>query len=1031
MAGTVSGLCPVCLLDDSLGSDGHETAASFHYELVEEIARGGMGVVYRAIQHGSQRQVAVKMIAAEHAASSGITERFRAEVEAVASLDHPNILPIYETGETEGSPFYSMKFAEGGTLRDRLGHFREPRKAARLIARVARAVHHAHQRGILHRDLKPANILLDDAEETPYVADFGIAKWLHRDSALTLMPTALGTPHYMAPEQAAGASAQLTTAADIYSLGAILYELLAGRPPFVAETPLETLRLVTEAEPPALSEAPRDLEVICRKCLSKEPAARYASAAELAEDLDRWSEGKPITARRVRAPERVWRWARRHPLPASLVAGLLLLLVAVAIGSSLAARRLAEEKTRAVAAEQDATEKLRDSYLAQARASRRTGRAGQRFDSLSALGKAARIRPGIDLRNETIAALALTDLSIEKRWGVRKTANSPIAFDAALERYAVETTPGLVSIRRVTDASELAQLPAPEGAPRALFITPFTADGKWLAVRHADARLRVWDTSNQPRLAFELTNHPTAGTFPLFPFDCAFSPDGTRMASGAGEEVVLHELATGREIARLPTGSAPACLAFDPTGARLAVVGKLKEEVQIFDLKTGAVTLRLQHPKFVTPIAWTADGRSVATGCEDFNIYLWSAETGERRAVLAAHRQPPTQLLFDRSGQTLISTGRDKAIRVWNLRTGTQSVQLPAHGAEPVLRLAADGTRLACTTWNIDAIMLRLGESEVWRQIRGPGAGERAGMFAAVDFSPDARLLATASRTAVRLFDAATGEELASLSFDADAEKAALFQRDGEALVISSRASALSRLPIVRHADFRLSFGQPEVLDPAKSFLLNAISPDGQMAAISSRTAGETHLVSLGDPQRRVVLSGQSEVWHAGFSPDGRLVATSSSGHSRSTDEDVRIWNCTTGELIHRIDIGGGGVGLFNPNGTTFVANGTKGAVLLKSGDWEPAAELSKEIRDEGIVPTISPDGTLLSFSIGETIHLLRADTGEQIALLDAPSPISTIRPRFSPDSAQLALLGGDNVVQIWNMAELRRELGQLNLDWD
>ena len=687
----LDGLCAVCLLDSALPDDTWSAAAerTFAYDLIEQIARGGMGVVYRATQHGSNRAVAVKMISAEHATTPGMAERFRAEVEAVASLDHPNILPIYETGETDGCPFYSMKLAEGGTLREQAHKYRsQPREAARLMAQTARAVHHAHQRGILHRDLKPGNILLG-TDEMPYVADFGIAKWLNRDSAATLLNTALGTPFYVAPEQAAGSSKQLTTAADIYSLGAILYELIGGQPPFVAETPLETMRLAAETEPPPLGDVPRDLEVICRKCLSKEPSSRYTSAAALAEDLERWLDGKPITARRVRAPERVWRWARRHPLPASLAIGLLVLLIAVAVGSSVAARRLAEEKTRAVAAERDATEKLRDSYLAQARASRRTGRAGQRFDGLAALEKAAQITPGTDLRNEAIAALALADLQIEKRWPVRKAGNSPIAFDAALERYGVETQPGAISIRRVSDASEIAQLPAPDGAPRALFITPFTADGKWIAVRHADGRLRVWDTSTGATLAFELTDHPTAGTFPLFPFDCAFDPDGTRVAVGAGEHVVLHELPSGREVARFPVGSAPACLTFDPTGTRLAVVGKLKEEVQIIDLQTGAVTLRLPHPKFVTPIAWSADGRSIATGCEDFNIYLWNAETGERRALLAAHRQPPTQLLFDRSGQTLISTGRDKVIRVWNLRAGTQAVQLPAHGAEPVLRLSA------------------------------------------------------------------------------------------------------------------------------------------------------------------------------------------------------------------------------------------------------------------------------------------------------------------------------------------------------
>ena len=266
--------------------EGDEPGA-FRYDLIEEIARGGMGVVYRAVQHGSQRQVAVKMILAEQAATPGMMDRFRAEAEAVASLEHPHILPIYEIGENEGHPFYSMKFANGGTLRECLSEFSQPRDTARLIATIARAVQHAHERGILHRDLKPGNVLLDGPERTPYVSDFGLAKWIGRASRLTLAQSALGTPHYIAPEQAAGSSVTLTPAADVYSLGAILYELLTDGPPFVADTPLETLRLSRETEPPSprslKPSVPRDLEVICLKCLAKDSAARYPSAAALAE----------------------------------------------------------------------------------------------------------------------------------------------------------------------------------------------------------------------------------------------------------------------------------------------------------------------------------------------------------------------------------------------------------------------------------------------------------------------------------------------------------------------------------------------------------------------------------------------------------------------------------------------------------------------------------------------------------------------------------------------------------------------------
>lgn len=1029
-AGTVGGLCPVCLLDAGGPNEQTQDESSFHYDLIEEIARGGMGVVYRATQHGSQRLAAVKMISGEHLATPGIMERFRAEVEAVASLEHPHILPIYETGETEGRPFYSMKFASGGTLREHLAQFREPRAAAQLIATIARAVHHAHQRGILHRDLKPGNILLDGAERTPFVADFGLAKWLGRDSALTLFPTALGTPHYVAPEQAAGSSAQLTTAADIYSLGAIFYELLAGRPPFRADTPLETLRLAAETAPPALPDIPRDLEVICLKCLAKEPTARYASAAALAEDLERWLDGRTILARPSTPPERLWRWAKRNRALAALSILLGTLLIAVAIGSSIAAARLNISNKRALAAERDATEKLHGSYLAQARASRRTGRAGQRFESLAALEQAARIRPTPDLRNEAIAALALGDLAAEKTWRARTSSNAPIAFDAALERYAVETDPGLVVIRRVADQGELMTLPPPEGNSRATFITPFTADGKFLAVRHADARLRVWEIGAAPRLVIDLADHPSAGaTFPFFPFDCAFDERGMRVAIGRSDGIALHELTTGRETAQLAAESAPACLAFDPSGTRLAAVGKMKNDVQIFDVATGAVALTFSHPKFVTPLAWSADGRSLAAGCDDFGIYIWDTQTGERKALLSGHRQPPTQIIFDPSGETLISTGRDKTIRLWNLRTATQMVLLPAFGTEPVLRLSSDRTRLACTSWDVDATILRVARPEVWRQLRGSTAGERAGLFAALEFSADGRLLATASKIAVRLFDLNAGAEIAALPFDGGEEKAALFQPDGNALLISSRECALSRVALARSEE-NVSLGEREIVDPAKTFLLNGMSRDGAKLAVASRSLGETHIYTLGDAGRPMVLPNQPEAWFTAFSPDGRWIVTSSSGHSASMNEDVKVWDAATGKVVHTIDTGGAGMGAFSADGRWLIANGGKGAQLVAVGAWTAGPELSKEIRDVGVYPTFSPRGDVLAFTFGETVRLFRADTIEPLAILEPPSPLSSGRLRFDADSSHLAVLGSDGSLQIWDLNRLHAELEQLGLDW-
>jgi serine/threonine protein kinase/tetratricopeptide (TPR) repeat protein len=321
------------LLEDIQGRDADWLLGN--YQILEEIGRGGMGVIYRARQRHSRRIVAIKRILSHHADSQDTLVRFRREAQAAANLDHPNILPIYEVGESlEGLPFFSMKFAGGGSLLESASALRtEPRRAVALIAKVARALQYAHDHGILHRDLKPGNILLDGSGE-PLVGDFGLAKWLEPTGHLTRTPTVFGTPGYIAPEQVNGSAGSLTPASDVYSLGAVLFDLLTGQPPFMGEHALRTIQQATEKPAPKLRTLTptldRDLETICAKCLERDPNARYRSAGELADDLERWLQGRSIIARPVSPPIHLWRWMRRNPLVAAMSA--LLLALAIAVG---------------------------------------------------------------------------------------------------------------------------------------------------------------------------------------------------------------------------------------------------------------------------------------------------------------------------------------------------------------------------------------------------------------------------------------------------------------------------------------------------------------------------------------------------------------------------------------------------------------------------------------------------------------------------------------------------------------------------
>ncbi len=539
----------------TIGPDGAKTGGAARgiisyfgdYELQGEIARGGMGVVYRARQVSLNRTVALKLILASQLATETDVKRFHGEAEAAANLDHPNIVPIYEVGAHQGQHYFSMKLIEGESLTRQIDELvGTPRNAARLLATVARAVHRAHQRGIIHRDLKPSNILID-RDGQPHVTDFGLAKRIEADpdSRLTQSGAIMGTPSYMPPEQAAGRVRQLTTAVDVYSLGAVLYELLTGQPPFQAESVMDTLVQVLENEPrrprSLNPHADRDLETIALKCLEKDPARRYGSAEALAEDLERWLNHEPIRARPVSAPERVAKWVQRRPAIAALGLAIVILAAGGVTGVLIQWQRSVSARNEAIR-----SEALARAAQAGARAAQAEARAAQaeadKNRELAALQAQYRYFNLIKMADRYLKAsnipqaeqfLAACPAKLRAwEWGYLKRLCHPelrsfvgesVAFSPGGRFLAIDD--GAKATVTLKDTKTWMTAGVFQGLGSHVACFTFSPDAKLLAAAGRDKTIKVWNAADARELA-TLKGH--TGDLVL---DLAFSPDGKLLAS--------------------------------------------------------------------------------------------------------------------------------------------------------------------------------------------------------------------------------------------------------------------------------------------------------------------------------------------------------------------------------------------------------------------------------------------------------------------------------------------------------------------
>jgi serine/threonine protein kinase/WD40 repeat protein len=1076
------------------------------YRIIREVGRGGMGTVYEARQERLERRVALKVLSIHPLVDPQYLERFRREARAAAGLHHTNIVPVFGVGEHSGVHYYVMQFIRGHGLDRVLEEVRRLRElgtnatvthdgtpsqhshwepidgrppdsrsvaaeyscadlaersdlsaissnqqryfhsVARIGVQVADALAYAHAQGVLHRDIKPSNLLLDD-HGLIWVTDFGLAK-TKSSTNLTQLGDVVGTLRYMAPERFNGRSDERT---DIYSLGVTLYELVTLWPAFDERDRGRLIAEITHKEPDRPRklnpQIPHDLETIVLKATAKDPVERYASAEELAKELRLFLADRPIEARRATPVERLWRWGRRNPLVAGLTASVAILLITIALGSSLMAFRLrtflvraegaeAEAKSRLVLVERADAEKSRqllESLLHQARFSRLSGQRGQRFDSLKAMEQAAKLIPvlrlgtkdSLQLRNEAIAAMTLADLKVVRSWTGMPAGSTSFVFSTDLARYARGDEQGTISVRRVDNDQQVLQL---VNSGFAIRFMEFSPDDQFLAASYSrrgavgdPTHVQVWDLKRKGSM-FQVP----IGVH--FGWPVGFQPGASQVVIGHLDgSIRSHDLATGRELKQFSAQGSVDYLCVAPDGEQLAACGVGSRDVRILQMATGKTLRKFVHAgaNEVRALAWHPGSRRLAAASGK-RIYLWDvqATTDKPLAILDGQQSKVTRLAFSQDGSVLSSQGFDSTLRLWDVATRRQLVSMaggwPQFSLDDRQLAYAHGSQLG---------LLQLAKGEECRLLGQAGS---QGTLNAIDLGSNGRLVASAHSNGIRLWDAAAAAEVAFLPMP-NALGIVFDRVTGD--LITSGASGLKRWPVIPNGEGSagsLRVGPPRSLRlPAGSKPEHvALSQDGR--TLVSKIAHDQAIVLHEGQTRPIALKSHPGLWSVAISPDGLWIATGPWNAA-----GICIWESRSGKLIRRLPGMDGTLRArlaFSADGQWLVTSTSRAEIRFwQVGTWEPHLRIARDY--SGDLPSaiaLNRESSMLAIEHSPNrVRLVGVPSGAELATLDTPGVNMPSCMCFSDDGSLLVIGDEKQQLHIWDLGRIRAQLATMNLDWE